>query len=131
MSSRPFVKQYPVIEDGDMSADITSEVTVMQMMAVAAYTYSWSGTSPVGVLRVEVSNDYKPGVMDTNPVNSGTWVPIYFTLNGSTTVNEAPLTGNTGVGIIEFSTGAYAVRTVFDRTSGTGTLQSVLNAKVV
>lgn len=130
MSSRPFVKQYPVIENGNMAGSITSSVTIMQMLTVAAYTYSWSGTTPVGAISVEVSNDYKPGVMDTDPVNAGTWVPIFFTLDGAATVNSAPLTGNTGVGIIEFSTGAYAVRTKYTRTSGTGTLQAVINCKV-
>lgn len=130
MSSRPFVKQFPVIEDGNMSGDITSAVSIVQMISIGAYTYSWSGTSPVGNIQVEVSNDYKPGVMDTDPVDSGTWTPIYFTLNGSSVVNQAPVSGNTGTGVIEFSTGAYAVRTKYVFTSGTGTLQSVVNLKV-
>lgn len=131
MSSRPNIKQYPVIEDGDMSAtSITSDPTNLQLLTVGAYTYSWSGTSPVGTISVEVSNDYKPGVMDINPVNAGTWTPIYFTLNGSTAVNSAPVSGNTGTGVIEFSTGACFIRTVYTKTSGVGTLQAVINCKV-
>lgn len=130
MSSRPFVKQFPVIVDGNMSGNITSSVSIVQMISLGAYTYSWAGTSPVGAVQVEVSNDYKPGVMDTDPVNAGTWTPIYFTLSGSSVVNSAPITGNTGTGVIEFSTGCYAVRTKYVFTSGVGTLQAVVNLKV-
>lgn len=129
MSSRPFLKRYAIIEDGDMSANITSEVTILLMLTVGTYAYSWAGTAPVGTISVEISNDYA-----LNPaggvLNPGTWTPVYFTLNGSTVVNSAPVTGNTGTGIIEFTTGAYAIRTVYTFGSGVGTLQCVLNAKV-
>lgn len=130
MSSRPFVKQFPVITDGNMSGNITSSVSIVQMISIGAYTYSWAGTSPVGTIQVEVSNDYKPGVMDTDPANAGTWTAIYFTLDGSTVTNAAPVSGNTGTGVIEFSTGCYAVRTKYVFGSGVGTLQSVVNLKV-
>lgn len=129
MSSRPFLKRYEIIPDGDMSADLTSEVTILQMLTVGTYAYSWAGASPVGALSVEISNDYSidPGGQVRNP---GTWTPVYFTLNGSSVVNSAPVSGNTGTGIIEFTTGAYAIRTVYTFTSGTGLLQAVINCKV-
>ena len=131
MSSRPLLKQYSVITDGDMSGNITSTATVIPLLTVGCYAYSWSGTSPVGAISVEVSNDYVASASpDGKKNNAGTWTAIYFTLNGSTVVNSAPLSGNSGSGIIEFTTGAAAIRTVYTRTSGTGTLQSVINCKV-
>lgn len=139
MASRPFLKQFPVIGivngvdsgvSGDMSAtSITSKVTILQMITVGTYSYIWSGTSPIGNLAVQVSNDYK--ISESGEVlNSGTWTTIYVTLNGSTVVNAVPLSGNSGSGVIEWTTGAYAIRTVYTKVSGTGTLQCVINGKV-
>lgn len=129
MSTRSNLRPQPVIVDGDMSGDITSDPTILQSLTVGAYSYSWSGTSPVGNISVEISNDYALNP-DGTVKNAGTWTQIYFTLNGSSVVNEAPVSGNTGTGIIEWSTGAYAIRTKYSRDSGTGTLQSVINGKV-
>lgn len=129
MSSRPNSPKYPVIVNGNMSGNITSAVTILQLLTVGTYSYSWSGTAPVGNISVEVSNDY---AIDAggNVINPGTWTAIYFTLNGSSTVNAAPVSGNTGTGIIEFTTGVYAIRTKYAFTSGTGTLQAIINCKV-
>lgn len=135
MSTRSNLRPQPVIGtgsspavSGSMAASITSNVTILQSLTLGAYSYSWSGTTPVGAISVEISNDYKAD--GNHVINAGTWVAIYFTLNGSAVVNSAPLTGNTGQGVIEWSTGAYAIRTIYTRTSGTGTLQSVINGKV-
>ncbi len=130
MSSRPLIKQYHAISSGDMSADITSAVSHIPMVTVGSYTYSWSGTTPIGTLSVEISNDYSPGGIEGIPANAGTWTAIYFTLNGSTVVNSAPVSGNSGTGVIEWSTGAAYIRTKYTFTSGTGTLQAYLNGKV-
>jgi hypothetical protein len=131
MSSRPNIQKFPVIVDGDMSGSLTSTASVLPIITLGCYQYSWSGATPVGAISVEVSNDYNPRPSpDGGKINSGTWTAIYFTLNGATVVNSAPLSGNTGSGVIEFSTSASAVRTVYTRTSGTGTLQAVINCKV-
>lgn len=130
MSNRPFIKPFSVITDGNMSGNITSDVSILQLPTVGVYTYSWSGATPVGAISIEISNDYSEGGINGKPVNAGTWTAIYFTLNGSTVTNSAPVTGNTGTGAIEFSTGAYAIRTKYTFTSGTGTLQAVICAKV-
>lgn len=131
MSSRPNIQKYPVIVDGDMSGSLTSTASILPIITLGCYQYSWTGTTPVGAISVEVSNDYNARQSpDGGKANAGTWTAIYFTLNGSAVVNSAPLSGNTGSGIIEFSTSAAAVRTVYTRTSGTGTLQAVINCKV-
>lgn len=130
MSSRPFLKRYGVILNGDMSAaSLTSTVTILQLLTIGTYSYSWAGTSPVGAVSVEISNDYS---LDPSGavLNAGTWTAIYVTLNGSTVVNSIPVSGNSGSGVVEWSTGAYAIRTKYTKTSGTGTLQAVINCKV-
>lgn len=129
MADRPKLSQQPVIVDGDMSGNITSKVTILNQLTVGTYTYSWAGTSPVGAVSVQISNDYALNVNGT-VANAGTWVTVYFTLNGSSTVNSAPLTGNSGQGAIEWTTGANAIRTIYTFTSGTGSLQAIFNGKV-
>ncbi len=128
MSTRSTLRPMSVITNGDMSGNITSQVTILQSLTIGTYAYSWAGTSPVGAISVEISNDYKAD--GANVINAGTWTAIYFTLNGSSVVAAAPVSGNTGNGVIEWSTGAYAIRTKYAFTSGTGTLQSVINGKV-
>ena len=130
MSTRPLIKPYSVITVGNMaSASITSSVTIIQSLSMLSYAYSWSGTSPVGTIKVQVSNDYS--VDPAGAVkNSGTWNDMTFTSAGSS-VSSLAVSGNTGNGFIDMSNlSGYALRTVYTKTSGTGTLQCVLNAKV-
>lgn len=123
MSSRPQFSPYAVIEDGNMSGDITSEVTIIQKLSLISYSLSWDATSPVGRFAVEVSNDYsKDG--SGNVSNAGTW-------------NELPLDASTAIstdvdnGFIDIELqGGYAMRLRYIRTSGSGTLQAIISAKV-
>ncbi len=130
MSSRPQFNPYPVINAESMATSLTSDVTVIQKLSMPSYSYSWTGTSPIGTVSVEISNDYSQN-QDGSVKNAGTWTAIYFQLNGGLMVNSAPVTGNTGSGFIDVPiVGAYAIRTVFTRTSGVGTLTAIINAKV-
>lgn len=129
MSSRPLIKPHSVITDGSMAGNITSDVTIIQQVSVMSYGYSWAGTSPVGTMSVQVSNDYSidPGGA---VLNAGTWTTMDL-IYGGATVTSVPVTGNTGNGMIDLGLiGTYAIRTVYTRTSGTGTLQCKINAKV-
>ena len=129
MSSRPLKKPTAVIKNGDMSADIISDVSIISNISMIGYSYSWSGASPVGTITVEISNDY---TKDAEGVvaNPGTWTQIYFSLNG-TTANSAPVAGIPGTGFIDIDTmSAYAIRTVYHAVSGSGTLQAIVNLKV-
>lgn len=138
MSQRPRIPPQVVIGpgspgnvSGDMSqASITSAVTILGSNTLGSYAYSWTGTTPVGTLAIQISDDYALAADGQTVVNAGTWNTVYFTLNGSTVVNSAPVSGNTGNGMIEFSTGAWAIRTVYTKTSGTGTLVATIAAKV-
>lgn len=88
-----------------------------------SYTYTWTGATPIGAISVEVSNNFS---LDPSGQvsNAGTWDTL--PLSASTAV-----TGNTGSGQVDIlQTGAYAIRTVYTATSGTGTIKAIINAKV-
>ena len=131
MADRPYNAPHQVITNGDMSqASITSQVTILQQKTLISYSYSWSGTSPVGTVAVQVSNDYVLSPDGKTVLNAGTWNALYLNYQGSG-VLSIPVTGNTGNGFIDVdATAAYAIRTVYTKTSGTGTLQSFITAKV-
>lgn len=130
MSTRSHLKPMPVIVNGDMSANIVSAPTVLQTLTLGMYQLSWSGASPVGTVTFQLSNDYSLDATG-KPANLGTWSTGYvFDPATSTFINSVPITGNTGDGVIEFQTGANAIRIVYTATSGAGTLQAVISSKV-
>ncbi len=88
-----------------------------------SYAVSWVGSSPVGAMSVQVSNDFSINV-DGSVRNAGTWNTLPIS-------PAATVSGSTGNGFIDIgATGAYAIRLVYTRTSGTGTMQAQINAKV-
>lgn len=112
-----------------MAADITSSPTIIQKLSMMTYTIEWTGTSPVGVLAVQVSNNYSQDAQG-QVANAGTWIPIWVQYQGIPVVS-IPVTGNTGNGVIDVDEiGAYAIRLVYTRTSGVGTMNAMINAKV-
>lgn len=136
-STRPVLPQEPVIGvsskpliSGDMSAaTITSNPTILKQLTVGCYTYSWAGTAPVGTIEIQISNDYELNP-DGTVFNAGTWTTVWFTLNGTTPSQTAPITGASGSGAIEWTSGAFTIRTVYRKTSGIGTLSVIFNGKV-
>lgn len=89
-----------------------------------SYAYTWTGTSPSGLITVEVSDDYSQD-SSGNVMNPGTW----------NTLPLAPtpaIIGNTGFGFVDIDQlGAFAIRTRYTPTSGTGTLNAIYKGKVV
>lgn len=125
MSSRPLLRPQQVITNGDMSGDVTSLVTNINMISCVGYTISWTGT-PTGTFSVEVSQDYiQPVGVQPDQLNSGTWVAV----NLSVPVVAA---GTADTAFIDVDiTGAAYVRLKYTRTSGTGTLNAFIAGKVV
>lgn len=123
MSSRPQVPSYPVITNGDMSGSLVSKVTIIEKLSLMSYAVAWVGTSPVGSVSVQVSNDYSQNA-DGSVKNAGIWNTL--PLSAAT-----PVTGNADNGFIDIELNAgYAMRLIYTRTSGVGTLNVVLNSKV-
>jgi hypothetical protein len=120
MASRPILSPFPVIINGNMSGNLTSAVTVIQNLSQLSYDVQWTGTSPVGVLNVQVSNTYTQ-YADGSVDNPGNW----------TTILTNPVSGNSGGGFFDITaTGAYAVRLQYVFTSGIGTMNATVCGKV-
>lgn len=129
MSSRPLIKPHTVISDGNMaSVSITSDVTIIQQLSMISYGFSWVGSTPVGTIAIQVSNDYSIDPAGA-VLNAGTWTPLDLIYQGNV-VSTVPVSGNTGNGLIDIETGAYAIRAVYTKGSGTGTLQGKVCSKV-
>jgi len=74
-------------------------------------------------MSVQVSNTYRQN-SDGSVRVPGDWTTV--TLSSTTTVS-----GNTGNGYIDIDAmSAYAIRLVYTRSSGTGTMLAVISAKV-
>lgn len=129
MSSRTSFRPQSVITNGDMSGNLTSSVTVLQSLTRFSYAAKWAGTAPVGTMSVQVSNDYSLNA-NGSVNNAGTWNTLTLQYNG-TLVTTVPVSGNTGNGFIDVEvSAAYATRLIYTFTSGTGTLNATINAKV-
>lgn len=123
MASRPILPPMQVMTNADMSlASSVSLVTVIQNISMLSYEVEWSGATPIGVMDVQVSNDYSQNA-DGTVRNPGTWTSIPSL--------SSAVTGNTGTGFFDIvQTGAYAIRLQYTRTSGTGAMQAFINGKV-
>jgi hypothetical protein len=129
MSTRTTLRPFDAILNGDMSGTITSLATILNSLTMASYTVAWSGTTPVGTLAVQASNDYAAN--GAIVVNAGTWNTIPVLLATGSTVTAIPISGNTGNGEIDlFELPMYAVRLVYTPASGIGTLNAVIVGKV-
>lgn len=112
------------------SATITSTVTILDQCSRLSYQASWSGSTPVGTLAVQFSNDYSV-FPDGTVNNSGSWTTATLSVAGSPASSVA-VSGNTGTSFIDvWETSAYAVRLVYTKGSGTGTLNASIKAGVL
>jgi hypothetical protein len=112
-----------------MATTQTSTPTILQSLSQLCYTYSWTGTSPVGTVSVQISNDFAINAVGAVS-NTGTWTTLEISVNG-TPATSAPVSGNTGNGAIVLSDLAgYAMRTVYTAASGTGNITVVVTGKV-
>jgi len=112
-----------------MAGNLTSSPTVISNVTKVSYGLSWTGTSPMGAISVQASNDYSLYANGTVN-NPGTWSTL--TLNyGGAAVTSVPVTAAPGTAFIDLQEiGAYAVRLLYTATSGTGTLQCTVVGKV-
>jgi hypothetical protein len=124
VASRPIFSPYQVITNGNMSGNIISAVTIIQNLSMLSYDISWTGTSPVGAMSVQVSNTYTQNA-DGSVKNAGNWTTVPLGTN-TTNINT-----NTGNGFIDIDViGAYAIRLVYTVSSGTGSMNATISGKV-
>jgi hypothetical protein len=129
MSDRPLIKPNilaPIINAVSTAASITGAPTIIQRLPGISYDVSWTGTT-TGTFSIEVSNTYTQNP-DGTTANAGNWTA----LPAASFVGTMPApAGSAGTGFIDIlGTEAYAIRIVYTRVSGTGTLTVVPCAKV-
>jgi len=113
MSRKTVILGHKVIDTGDMSGNLTGLETNVTQLDNIGYIAEWSGTSPVGVLSVEVQSG-----------PSG-WAALDF---GS----PLAVSGSSGSLIINVNQLPFEkIRVVYTATSGTGDLTVTLSSKVV
>lgn len=99
-----------IIEDGDMSGNITSDSIGMNTVVNYSVQAIWSGTAPVGTLDIQASND------------GATFTSILDT--------PLAVSGNTGDLLVNVEKHAYSkIQIVYTASSGVGTLNVYVNAK--
>lgn len=130
MSQRTSLRPTTVMSGQSMAANITSSPTLLQSLTGVSYTVSWTGTSPVGTLAVQVCNDCK--VDAHGVVSGGTWtsLPLQQQPAGITS-QTISVSGNSGSGQIDVEhVNAYAVQLVYTASSGMGSLTATVTGKV-
>lgn len=107
-----------MLSEASLSSPHTSEITEVSNLDKASIHIVWSGTSPIGTIKVESTND------DAKNPNA-VWREVVF----NATIE---LSGNTGDHDLVFNELPFnAIRISYTPTSGTGTLNATLSAKVV
>jgi hypothetical protein len=114
----------------DMSqSSVASSATVLQGLSMLSYAISWTGSTPTGTISLEFSDDYSISPNGT-VLNAGTWNVAPILVNGNIQTT-APVSGNTGNGIIDIAqTGNYASRILYTRSGGSGTMTVIVTGKV-
>ena len=112
------IKNISVFNAADMGASLESTPVYVGHIYGWALQGSWSGTSPVGDIKLQVSCD--EGRTEEDPTGVTNW-------SDTDTVNVA---ANSGAFFVN-KDGQYArwVRVVYTRTGGTGSVTARLNIK--
>lgn len=109
--------EYTLLSAGNMSGNINSPLQRLNQMQIGALQASWSGSTPVGTLKLQISND-DPDVVGTSNV-------IWTDYTGSST----DVNGNGNFLWNLLSLGFNCVRVVYTRTSGSGSLKITIMGK--
>jgi hypothetical protein len=98
-----------IVSSGDMSGNITGSTTYIGALLIGSLAISWTGSTPVGNIAVQISND------------GSVWV----------TQSIVPTGGADGQTIFNLSDIGYLyIRVNYTRTSGSGTLSASITGKV-
>ena len=124
MGRKSVLKKFPIIINGDMSlSSITSSVTTIDLLDDIAIQLNFSG-APIGTFQVQVSSDYAQDTFG-NVTNPGNWIPFPLA--------PAPIASGSAALImvyLDLVPSSY-IRTVYTKTSGSGTLNAFITGKQV
>lgn len=119
MSSRPQLKPFQCVHNGDMSASITSIPSVIGQITYLNYSVSWTGT-PTGLITIEICSDAQLDPNGQYIAGTGTWITLPLTANiaavGSADTANIDIEG----------VGAAFIRLHYIRSSGSGTLNATI-----
>lgn len=133
MPRKNHLGKFQTITNGNMaSASVTSSVSNIQFVDDVGYQFNFTG-SPVGTIAIQVSADYSQDELG-NVTNAGNWIPLTLTYwNGSvfTTSTSIPTSVGSPVYLDLALLSASWIRSVYTKTSGTGTINAFITAKSV
>lgn len=115
-----------------MAASVTSPVTDIQFLDNIGIEIDFTG-SPIGTFQVQVSASYSQD-MNGNVQSPGAWTPILITYyDGTSTVTglSVPTSVGSPIYIDLNQLSAPFLRVVYTRSSGTGSLDCYLTAKMI
>lgn len=118
------------LPDIDMSLPSTaSAATILASNSTVSYSGTWTGTTPVGTISLQFSDDYSLNPNGTTN-NAGTWETAPIAINGGFTTS-APVSGNLGTFRFDVTiTAANASRLLYTQGSGSGTLSIYVSGRV-
>lgn len=123
------LKRFKTITNGDMStASITSAVTAIEFLDNIGIQINFTG-SPVGTFAVQISMDYDQD-QNGNVISAGNWITMPVQ-QGSTSYTAIPTSLGSPIYLDLNQLSAPWIRLVYTRTSGTGTLNAFIAAKMV
>lgn len=130
MSDRPRIVpnlNKPLFDAVSTASSITGPATIINGLPGISYDIAWTGTT-TGTFAVQVSNSFSLNA-DGSVANAGNW----NTLPPAAFIGTIPApAGSPDHGFIDVvGTEAYAIRLVYTRTSGTGTMTVLAAAKVL
>lgn len=120
MSRKSNLKQYQTITNGDMSlSSLSTPVTAIEFLDNIGIQFNWTG-SPNGTMAVQGSVDYNQD-NNGNVMSAGHWT----TLLSASTAAGSPI-------YMDFNQLSCPwIRAIYTKTSGTGTLQAWVSAKML
>jgi hypothetical protein len=98
-----------IVTTGDMSGNISSGPVDISTLSNYSVQFTWSGTSPIGDISVQISNDG---------------------INFDNLSSPVSISSNSGTKVIKDSESGYKyIQAVYTFTSGVGSLNVILNGK--
>jgi len=117
------LQSFQIITNGTMGVgSITSTVSHIGFLDNIGYQFNFTG-SPVGTFAVQISADYAQDT-EGNVTNPGNWAPLTFSTIPSTASGSPVYLDITQVS-------APWIRAVYVGTSGSGTLNAFMTAKMI